>query len=78
MVGAFYNNWYRVHQMGRDTEHAMRMGLLSVVFNAEYPHFDTYAQCDVEGRPRPVHSYGGIDRGPNQSWRTLDPKSKQR
>lgn len=37
-------------------------GLRGVILRAERPYADQNAQADIEGRPRPVHSYG-IDKG---------------
>lgn len=43
-------------------------GLRGYILQIERPYADQNAMADVEGRPRPVSSYGGIDRNPSKLW----------
>lgn len=51
-------------------------GLRHIQFVAEYPHFDEYAQADVEGRERKIAYVGGIDRTAPAFWRNNITKPK--
>lgn len=44
-------------------------GLKRLLIEHELPYADENAQADIEGRPRPVRSYGGISRIKNEWWK---------
>lgn len=45
-------------------------GLDAWIKKRERPYADQNAQADIEGRPRPIQSYGGVNRIKSQWWRS--------